>query len=54
MRAKDYDMPIHFRIHNSPILCIMSHFLDCLNFLIHIDLDMDAIPFPLDDRHVYS
>jgi hypothetical protein len=24
----------------------------CLNFLIHIDLDMDANPFPLKDRPV--
>jgi hypothetical protein len=23
------------------------HFLACLNFLIHLDLDMDANPFPL-------
>lgn len=28
--------------------------IDCLNFLIHIDLDMDAIPFPLEDRPVLS
>jgi hypothetical protein len=26
----------------------------CLNFLIHIDLDMDANPFPLEDRPVRS
>jgi hypothetical protein len=26
----------------------------CLNFLIHIDLDMDANPFPLEDRPVHS
>jgi len=38
-------------------LSIMSHHAPefaCLNFLIHIDLDMDADPFPLEDRPVRS
>jgi hypothetical protein len=44
-----------FQINNRYVhmWSMIQHFA-CLNFLIHIDLDMDAIPFPLEDRPVQS